>query len=94
MLGVARVMLEWNQKDAEFAVVVGDPWQGRGIGAALLKRCLAISKERGYRFIHGTVLAENTQMLRLGKKLNFQIHRIPDINEYELKMDLAQVVFA
>jgi acetyltransferase len=92
MLGVARVILEWNQKDAEFAVLVGDPWQGRGIGAALLKRCLAVAKERGYTFIHGTVLAENTQMLRLGKKLNFHIHRISGANEYELKMNLAEVV--
>jgi acetyltransferase len=91
MLGVTRVMLEWNQKDAEFAVLVGDPWQGKGVGAELLKRCLRIAKERGYRNVHGTVLAEDTQMLRLGKKLNSRIQKIPDANEYDLRMDMGQV---
>jgi acetyltransferase len=51
MLGAARVILQHNQKDAEFAVLVGDPWHGRGIGAHLLTTCLDIARERGFRSI-------------------------------------------
>jgi GNAT superfamily N-acetyltransferase len=71
MLGAARVILQHNQKDAEFAVLVGDPWHGRGIGAHLLTTCLDIARERGFRSIWGMVLAENKGMLALGRKLGF-----------------------
>jgi len=66
---------------------VGDPWQGKGIGAALLKRCLDIAQERGIEIVHGTVLAENTQMLTLGRRLGFKIKRVEDAPEYELSID-------
>jgi len=88
MLGVARVILERNQKEAEFSIVVGDPWQGKGIGAALLQRCISIAKERGIEKVMGTVLAENTQMLALGKKFGFKIKKVLGAGEYELSIDL------
>ena len=93
LLGVARYFLERDHEHAEFAVLVGDPWQGLGIGATLLQRVLDIAKERGVRSIWGTVLSENTQMLKLGRKLGFKISKIPDASEYEARLDLmnAQV---
>ena len=81
---------EIDQKHAEFSVLVGDPWQGKGIGAELLQRCLSIAKERDVETVYGQVLAENTQMVALGRKLNFKIKRIADSNEYELVIDLRQ----
>ena len=90
MLGVARVIMEWNQRDAEFAVLVGDQWQGRGIGAALLKRCLVIAGEHHIENVHGIVLPENTNMLALGRKLGFEIKRRRDIEAYELSLSLLQ----
>ncbi len=89
MLGVARYFQEPNQLHAEFSVVVGDPWQGLGIGAALLQRLLDIAKARGIQSIWGTVLSENTQMLRLSRKLGFGVNRIPDSSEYEVRLSLA-----
>ncbi|MBT8368509.1 MAG: GNAT family N-acetyltransferase [Deltaproteobacteria bacterium] len=87
MLGVARVIIGRNLKEAEFSVVVSDPWQGKGIGAALLQRCISIAKERGIEKVMGTVLAENTQMLALGKKWGFKIKKVIDAGEYELSID-------
>jgi len=87
MLGVARVIIGRNLKEAEFSVVVSDPWQGKGIGAALLQRCISIAKERGIETVMGTVLTENTQMLALGEKLGFKIKRVSGAGEYELSID-------
>jgi acetyltransferase len=89
MLGVARYFLEHNQQQAEFSVIVGDPWQGLGIGAALLQRVLDIAKERGIQSIWGTVLSENTQMLKLSRKLGFVIKKIPDASEYEVRLNFS-----
>jgi acetyltransferase len=90
MLGVARVIPGRDLREVEFSVVVGDPWQCKGIGAALLKRCLGIAGERGVREVTGTVLAENTQMLALGRKLGFKIKKMPDVSEYELSIDFRK----
>ena len=89
-LGVARVILGRTLTEAEFSVVVSDPWQGKGIGAALLQRYLVFGRERGIQTVTGTVLAENTQMLALGRKLGFKIKKVPDVSEYELSIDLRK----
>ncbi|MEE4356226.1 MAG: bifunctional acetate--CoA ligase family protein/GNAT family N-acetyltransferase [Desulfococcaceae bacterium] len=84
MMGVARIIRESDPEKAEFAVMVSDAWHGRGIGAALLGRCLDIAREQGIQEVWGIVLPENIHMLKLGKKLDFQIKRDPDSNEYLL----------
>ncbi len=55
--------------------LIGDAWQGKGIGANLLQKCLLIAEKRGFKCIHGVVLRENTHMLALGKKLGFIMKR-------------------
>ena len=91
MLGAARVILQHNLKDAEFAVLVGDPWQGKGIGAQLLSTCLDIARERRFRSIWGTVLADNKGMLALGRKLGFTIRRGDQPGEFELTLDMSRL---
>lgn len=90
VLGVARVIAGHNQKQAEFSVIVADPWQGKGIGAALLHRCIFMAKERGIQRLIGIVLAENTQMLALGRKLGFTIKKEQGIPQYELSIDFGK----
>jgi acetyltransferase len=90
MQGVARVIRERNQKHAEFSVVVTDQWQGKGIGAELLRRCLEIAKEQKIEKVWGVVLSENTKMLTLGKKLGFKIKKVQGASEYELSMDFRK----
>ena len=91
LLGVARVIMERDLEKAEFSVLVGDPWQGKGIGAELLKNCLRIARQRGIKTIWGHVLVENTQMLALGKKLGFRIKKSSEPGAYELQIDLEKL---
>ena len=88
MLGAARVILQHNLKDSEFAVLVGDPWHGKGIGAHLLTKCLEIARDRRFESIWGMVLAENKGMLALGRKLGFSIKRAEAAGEFELHLDM------
>jgi acetyltransferase len=88
MVGVVRLMVIPDTTRAEFAIVVGDPWQGKGVGAALLEHCLNIAAERGIKTVWGIVLPENTTMIALGRKVGFTVRRIPGANEYELDIDL------
>ena len=91
MLGVSRVITLPGKDRAEFSVVVSDKWQGKGIGADLLTRCIRLAKERQIKEIFGLVLYENTQMIALGKKLGFSMARSQESNAYELTIDLSQM---
>jgi acetyltransferase len=88
MLGISRINIDHDLKNAEFSILVGDAWQGKGVGAELLKNSLRIARERGIESIWGLVLTENTQMLALGKKMGFKIHRVPESNTFEMRIDL------
>ena len=84
MLGVARIIGDADGKTGEFAVLVGDAWQGKGIGSNLLEKCLSIAEKQGFKTVHGIVLKENRNMLALGKKLGFSIERDLDGGDNEL----------
>ncbi|MBI5586080.1 MAG: bifunctional acetate--CoA ligase family protein/GNAT family N-acetyltransferase [Deltaproteobacteria bacterium] len=90
-LGVSRLMGDPDGIEAEFAITVGDPWQGKGVGAALLESCLAIAREKGFKSVWGITLAENTQMLQLAKKLGFDMQYETGTGEYRLQLDLSKV---
>lgn len=87
MVGVCRIIDYPDGIQAEFALAISDAWQGKGIGAAMLKACLKAAWHKGKKRIMGLVLAENTQMLKLGKKLGFKITRAEDGSEYELVIE-------
>jgi acetyltransferase len=88
MVGVSRIIVFPDQTQAEFAIAISDQWQGKGIGSSLLTQCLKAARQMGIRRVMGVVLSENTQMLKLGKKLGFSIHRVPGGGEYELIIEI------
>jgi acetyltransferase len=88
MLGAARIINDPDGRQAEFSVMIADAQQGKGIGAILLKRLIAIGRERGVEVIWGYVLRENTSMLRLGKKVGFSATYDADVEMYVLTIDL------
>lgn len=88
ILGVCRIMRSSGSTRGEAAVVVGDQWQGRGIGSLLLKECLRIAKELGMRTVWGLFDAENKKALRLAGKFGFAPKTHPELGTTELEMSL------
>lgn len=88
MLGAARIIADPDGRKAEFSVLVGDPWQGKGIGAKLLEHLLYIARQRNIEHIWGCVLKENVTMLRLGKKAGFATRFNREEDVYDLTIDL------
>jgi acetyltransferase len=70
-LGVSRYYLHPETGVAEFAIVVGDPWQGQGLGWHLMERLIEVARQRGVKQLIGTVLRENAPMLQLAQELGF-----------------------
>jgi len=78
LIGVARYVLDAGGEGCEFALVIADAWQGRGIGRRLLEKLIAVARNRGMRRIYGDVLATNAAMLALARQLGFNLSRVPD----------------
>ncbi len=72
-IGVARYVKESSPGDAEFAIVLSDDWQGRGLGTKLLMSLVVAARSHGVRRLVGTTLSVNTGMLALGRKLGFKL---------------------
>jgi acetyltransferase len=70
-LGVVRLYTEPDQVSGEFAILVRSGLHGHGLGTALMHRIITLAKERGLSRIVGSVLRDNTRMLRLVRELGF-----------------------
>jgi acetyltransferase len=77
-IAVARYATNPDWQTCEFALVVADAWQCKGLGRRMLERLIEVARWRGLRTMLGHVLAGNQPMLGLCKKLGFEISDHPD----------------
>lgn len=78
ILGVARFdAAEDRPGFAEFAIVVADRWQHKGLGHALLGRLVDAARAAGYRGMVGTTFADNRPMVQLARSYQFEIEPEP-----------------
>ena len=82
LIGVARYVQEQSPDGrpapCEFAIVLADAWQGRGIGKHLMQKLIEVARKRGIPSMYGEILATNHGMLMMVKGLGFRIGRHPD----------------
>ena len=71
-IAVARYVTNADNVGCEFAVVVADQWQQQGIAHRLMEKLIECAREYGLKYIEGTVLSENDNMLNLAKTLGFK----------------------
>lgn len=77
-LGVTRYVMNPDGVSCEFALVVADAWQRRGIGSHLMTALIDAARQRGFREMNGEILASNHNMLELVRALGFDISSSPD----------------
>jgi GNAT superfamily N-acetyltransferase len=69
IIGVARYVRAQAPTEAEVAVVVADPWHGRGVATALLDRLVGRAREEGIDHFTALVLSDNEEALELFRDL-------------------------
>ncbi|MCI2400562.1 bifunctional acetate--CoA ligase family protein/GNAT family N-acetyltransferase [Aliiroseovarius subalbicans] len=82
--GVARYVINPDDKSCEFAIVVSDRVQHQGIGTKLMKALFAAARDHGLTIMEGSVLKKNAPMLRLMTDLGFSQRMDPDDRELVL----------
>ena len=73
IVGVARLTKRFGTGDGEFAMLVSDDRQRRGLGTELLSRLVEIGQDEGLERITADILRENGAMQRVARKLGFEI---------------------
>ena len=89
LIGVARYALEPGGAGCEFAIVVADAWQRRGIGTQLLGRLVAAARAHAIPSMSGYVLATNGATLAFARESGFRVQRVAgDATVLQVVLDL------
>lgn len=88
-LGVARLVRDPDNLEAEFAVLVASAHKGQGLGRLLMQALLAYAAARGTQRVVGDVLRENQGMLGLAQSLGFTAQRHADDPASLVRVSLA-----
>ena len=88
-IGVARYSTNPDKTSCEFALVVSDEWQSKGIAHRLMRNLMEVARDRDLDVMEGQVLRDNKKMLELMDSLGFEISTDPDDNS--IKHVVAQL---
>jgi acetyltransferase len=78
IVAVARYLREVDDSRCEFAIVVDDEWQGRGLAKAILSHLIDHARTVGLRAMVGYVHAQNLHMLQFIRRMGFAIGNSPE----------------
>ncbi len=78
LVGFAHYLRNPDGRGAEYALVIGDDWQRRGLGRQLMTALIDAAREQGLEYIDGLVLSTNRPMLALMTSLGFTNDRDPE----------------
>ncbi|MFC3108741.1 GNAT family N-acetyltransferase [Undibacterium arcticum] len=88
-LGVARVVADPDNDQAEFAIIVRSDLKGQGLGRVLMSKLIDYCRSRGTREMAGEALPHNTRVLNLVNKLGFDVKPSSEDGTMHLHLDLA-----
>ena len=73
IVGVSRYVANPDGTSCEFSLLVDDRMKGHGLGSRLMQAIMDVARSKGLSEIMGLILANNSTMLRLMRRLGFQV---------------------
>ncbi|MFQ5831359.1 MAG: GNAT family N-acetyltransferase [Candidatus Thorarchaeota archaeon] len=86
IIGAGRYLLDWHKNEAEFALLVQDDYQNKGIGTYMLNHLMRIAKSKGVGAFVAHVHPKNVPMIRF-------LHKTGKVIESKLKMEDDEYIF-
>lgn len=90
LLGVGRLITDPGGRRAEFAVLVADAAQGRGLGGQLTDLCLEVARAWRLEAVYALTSPDNTSMLSLFQERGFRSTIDYAEGQVEVELALAQ----
>ncbi len=75
IVGIGRLIKVFGTDTAEFALLIGDGWQSRGLGTLLLKLLVQIGRDERLVLISGELLPDNLAMKLISTRCGFRLER-------------------
>ncbi len=92
-VGVVRSVIDPDNIDAEFAVIVRSDLKARGLGRILMRKMIAFLTGRGTQRMVGYVLRENDSMRKLARSLGFEpLHAPTDDDAMFFALELPKAL--
>ncbi len=88
IFAVGRLSRTDDPLAADFALLVNDKFQGRGIGSALMKSLMKLARTCGFARLTGEVLVANHEMLYVCRQFGFSLHTLSDDGLVQVSLDL------
>ena len=79
-IGVARYAVNPDGETCEFAIVVAEDWQHRGLARRLMGVLIETARARGLHAMTGIFLSNNERMLKFVASLGFVLSNDPEDN--------------
>jgi acetyltransferase len=89
ILGVGRLSRLPGGNEAEFALLISDQWQGKGLGTQLLNHLLMVAREEHIAHVSADILPDNKQMQDLAKKAGFTLTHDPHDSSVRAEITLS-----
>lgn len=90
MTAVVRIIEDAWGESAEYAILVADKWQGKGLGNILMDYILQIARERHIGKVVASVLPTNAGMIHMFEKRGFKFDK-SGLEIYEVELELEGV---
>ena len=87
LIGIARLSKNRRRDEAEYAVMVSDPWQQKALGFMLSMTCLKLAKHLDIRIVNTESLRENFPMMRILNQCDFKVKEM-DRNMVSMSLKL------
>ena len=84
IVGVSRYITNPDQSSCEFALVIADDFNGKGLGSRMMLSIMDVARDKGLSEIDGLVLANNPGMLKLMKSLGYTIKSYAEDPDFKL----------
>jgi acetyltransferase len=81
ILGVGRLSKIPGQDEAEFAILINDEHQNRGLGTKLLSTLVQIARDEKLTRVSADILPDNLEMQRVCEKIGFKLVRDTQEND-------------
>jgi acetyltransferase len=88
IIGVGRLSKIRGTNEAEYALVISDRWQDRGLGTQLLRMLVQIARDEKLSRLVGRVLPDNREMQHVSKKVGLNVRHKPNDQESETEIRL------
>ncbi len=73
IIGVSRALINPDNTDAEFAILIQTDQKGKGLGQLLMRKIIDYCQQKGTRQMSGMTMPSNSGMLGLARKLGFKV---------------------